>query len=224
MNTKTTILRTSQRNPYVRTFFCVREYGQLYRACRSKKVFTNVMRILCLRNASWIPKQHSYELHIEILTYERFFVFVNTATETWNKPLNPGFYIVLLRIYRAVLYPHWLWDHHPHKWHRKTTLSKFCSSFCNSLHFYRERIVLIPSSALLWSGTPHQRPCFLLFLAFDTPDRVGLVAASSPGIVVPVGPPFLWLPTFSFFLLLPRSPILTWDKTANRNFVRIAHS
>ena len=82
MNTKTTILRTSQRNPYVRTFFCVREYGQLYRSCRSKKIFTNVLRILCLRNASWIPKQHSYELRIEILTYERSFVFVNTATGT----------------------------------------------------------------------------------------------------------------------------------------------
>ena len=27
MNTKTTLLRTSHRNPYVRTFFCVREYG-----------------------------------------------------------------------------------------------------------------------------------------------------------------------------------------------------
>ena len=82
MNTKTTILRTSQRNPDVRTFFCVREYGQLYRSCRSKKIFTNVLQILCLRNASWIPKQQSYELRSEILTYERSFVFVNTATET----------------------------------------------------------------------------------------------------------------------------------------------
>ena len=27
MNAKTTILRTSRRNAYVRTFFCVREYG-----------------------------------------------------------------------------------------------------------------------------------------------------------------------------------------------------
>ena len=47
---------------------------------RSKKIFTNILRILCLRNASWIPKQQSYELRSEILTYERFFVFVNTAS------------------------------------------------------------------------------------------------------------------------------------------------
>ena len=40
--------------------------------------------ILCLRNASWIRKQQSYELSGKMLAYERCFVFVNRAAELKN--------------------------------------------------------------------------------------------------------------------------------------------
>ena len=54
-----------------------------------------------------------------------------------------------------------------------------------------------PPLPLLWSRTPHHRPCFLLFLASDTCDRVGHAGASVHGVGVPVGPPFLRPPAFS---------------------------
>ena len=61
-----------------RSSFFVRE---VYNYRKSAKNSTYILRILCLRNGSWIQKQQSYELRSKMLTYERCFVFVNTATE-----------------------------------------------------------------------------------------------------------------------------------------------
>ena len=70
---------------------------------------------------------------------------------------------------------------------------------CSSLHSYRERIEVIPSTFYPSCGVepPHYCPCFLLFFASNTSDRVGPVGASAPGVGVPVGPPFLRLPASS---------------------------
>jgi len=80
-----------------------------------------------------------------------------------------------------------------------TTLSQLRSFFCSSLHSYRERIRLTnpwPPLFLLWSVTHYHRPCFLLFLASDTPDRVGSVGASE----------FQFLPFFDLPPLPPPPP------------------
>ena len=53
--------------------------------CRDPRRF---LRILCLRNSSWIPKQESYELRSEMLTYACCFVFVNTATADLRRYLR----------------------------------------------------------------------------------------------------------------------------------------
>ena len=59
--------------------FVVRE---VYSYRKLAKISTYMLRILCLRNVSWIQKQQSYELRSKMLTYDRCFVFVNTATGT----------------------------------------------------------------------------------------------------------------------------------------------
>ena len=68
----------------------------------------------------------------------------------------------------------------------RTTLSKLRSSF-SSLHFYRERMGLVPSPSAL----PVEWNPFLLLLASDNPDRDEPVRSSAPGVGVPVWPPFL---------------------------------
>ena len=64
MNTKSAILRTSQRKADVRTFFCVREYAH-----------RSMLNILIRKNMQPVPESKFSHLKFENSTKEKFFRF-----------------------------------------------------------------------------------------------------------------------------------------------------
>ena len=78
----------------------------------------------------------------------------------------------------------------------RSTVSQFRSSFCSSLHSYRERIGLVPSP-ICPSCVLEPHTTFHVTSASGTPDRVGPMATSTSDVAVPVDPTFL-RPSASF--------------------------
>ena len=90
----------------------------------------------------------------------------------------------------------------------KTTLSQLRSSFCSSLHSYRERITLIPSSLCPSCGVEsHTHTTVHVFAcsSHPTPLTERLVGTSATDVRVPVWPPFLQSPPFPHPPLEPPS-------------------
>ena len=85
----------------------------------------------------------------------------------------------------------------PHPY--RTSLSQLHSYCCSSLHYYRDRIGLIPSPLCPYCGwkPPHLHPYFLLSFASNIPDLKVTMVTSTPDVSLPFDPPFFRSPASS---------------------------